>query len=231
MFSRVASQMAIVHNMIIRGLNSVYLQAPLVSPNEVPSFLKYSLIWYDLVHTHHLGEESDFFPYLENTTGQKGLMEINVSQHHAFQDGLEAFKTYLEDCVAAKQNFEGSKLVDIIDGFGNTLTTHLRDEIPTLLQLREFGLEKLGTLEKTFDEEGEKNMKLLGIAAGLPFGFCNHDVHFEDGLWANWPPAPWIVHILARHVTYWVHRDWWKFASCDRHGKLRPLHALTQKKE
>lgn len=252
MFSRVASEMSLVHNMVIRGLNSIYLQAPRVSQNDVPSFLQYALAWWALVNVHHTGEETDFFPYLEDVTGQKGLMDVNVDQHHAFGDGLQRFKTYMEDCVAGKQKFEGNKVVGIIDEFGEVLVTHLTDEIPTLLQLREVGMEKLGGLEKQFGLEGEKNMvrlnikleelmaefmkltmpiqKLLGLVQGLPFCFCNHDVQYEDGKWASWPPAPRIVHILARHVTYWVHRDRWKFAACDRYGHLRPLHCLSQEK-
>ncbi|KAH6999203.1 hemerythrin HHE cation binding domain-containing protein [Ilyonectria sp. MPI-CAGE-AT-0026] len=230
MFSRVASEMSLVHNMVIRGLNSIYLQAPRVSQNDVPSFLQYALAWWALVNVHHTGEETDFFPYLEDATGQKGLMDVNVDQHHAFRDGLQSFKTYMEDCVAGKQTFEGNKVVGIIDEFGKVLVTHLTDEIPTLLQLREVGMDKLGGLEKQFGLEGEKNMKLLGLVQGLPFCFCNHDVQYEDGKWASWPPAPRIVHILARHVTYWVHRDRWKFAACDRYGQLRPLHCLSQEK-
>ncbi|KAH6890659.1 hemerythrin HHE cation binding domain-containing protein [Thelonectria olida] len=225
-FCRVASEMALVHNMIIRGLNSIYLQAPQVSNGNIASFLQYCSAWYDLLHVHHSGEEADFFPWVEETTGEKGLMDTNVEQHHAFQTGVEAFKAYINDCIAGRETFDGAKVVRIIDGFGETLTKHLADEIPTLLKLREYGEEKLGIMEKMFQDEGEKNMKILGLVAGLPFCFSNHDVNFEDSRWASWPPAPKIVHILSRHVTYWVHRDWWKYGACDRHGQLKPLHAV-----
>ena len=153
--------MAIVHNMLIRGLNSIYLQAPHVLPADALPFLKYSLIWYAQLNVHHLGEEADFFPYIESITGQESLMGKNVEQHHAFQVGVEGFKSYVDDCLAGKQKFDGNKMVKIIDGFGETLTQHLGDEIPTLLELRKFGLEKMGGLEKKFQEEGEKNMASL----------------------------------------------------------------------
>ncbi|CAM1509534.1 Fc.00g032730.m01.CDS01 [Cosmosporella sp. VM-42] len=230
LFSRLASEMALVHNMIIRGLNSIYLQAPHVLPTDVLPFLRYSRCWYDLLNVHHSGEEASFFPYIETTTGQKGLMETNVEQHHAFSVGVEDFKSYIDDCLANRQQFDGQKLVKIIDGFGETLTTHLGDEIPTLVNLREFGMKKMSGLEKKFGEEGEENMKKLGLAQGLPFCFSNHDVNYEGGRWASWPPAPRIVHILARHVTYWLHTDQWKFAPCDRHGKMRSLYAVSRGK-
>ena len=40
------------------------------------------------------------------------------------------------------------------------------------------------------------------------------------------PPGPGQVALkVVRNVTYWVHRDWWKFGACDRSGTLQPLYA------
>jgi hypothetical protein len=60
--------------------------------------------------------------------------------------------------------------------------------------------------------------------------FGNLDSGFEDGLWKNFPPAPWIVFFLSRHVFYWFYADQWKFAPCDRAGQMRPLYAVPQEK-
>jgi hypothetical protein len=38
--------MALVHNVIIRALNSIYLQAPHVRPEDVKDFLAYCFCWY-----------------------------------------------------------------------------------------------------------------------------------------------------------------------------------------
>ncbi|KAK2027624.1 hemerythrin HHE cation binding domain-containing protein [Colletotrichum zoysiae] len=226
MFTRVASEMALVHNMVIRGLNSIYLQAPFVSPSDAEAFLRYTLAWYSLVHVHHSCEEADFFPAIEEMAGQKGLMECNVSQHHEFHDGLGAFTAYVNACLGGKDKFEGPKLVSLIDGFGEALTKHLGDEIPSILGLRDFGTDKMALLEQKFAEDAEKNMKALGLVKGLPFGFSNHDVGFEGGRWESWPPAPPVVKLLCRHVTYRFHTSWWKFAACDPMGNLRPLYAV-----
>ncbi|GKT64227.1 hemerythrin HHE cation binding domain-containing protein [Colletotrichum tofieldiae] len=225
-FVRIASGMALIHNMAIRGLNSIYLQAPHVSASDAKGFLQYTLAWYSLLHVHHAGEEADFFPAVEELTGQKGLMDCNVSQHKEFHDGLEAFKTYVDACVSGKEKFDGPKLVTLIDGFGEVLTKHLGDEIPSILGLKLFGIEKMAPLEQKFAEEGEKSMKALGLIKGLPFCFSNHDVAFEGGLWASWPPAPPVVKLLCQHITYRLHTNWWKFAACDRKGNLKPLYAV-----
>ncbi|KAM0270067.1 hypothetical protein ACHAQH_009536 [Verticillium albo-atrum] len=158
MFERVAGEMACVHNMIVRGLNSIYLQAPHVSSTDVPAFVQYSLIWHKLVHLHHSCEESDFFPLIETMSGEKGIMDGNVGQHHAFQGGLQSFHVYLEDCATDQNQFDGNKVVTMIDSFGSVLVQHLTEEIPTIVDLQKYGMEKMALLETKFGEEGEKNM-------------------------------------------------------------------------
>ncbi|KAF6802232.1 WD repeat-containing protein [Colletotrichum sojae] len=229
MFCRVASEMAMVHNMAIRGLNSIYLQAPHVSAADSKYFVQYMLAWHALLHVHHSGEEAHFFPAVEAMTGEEGIMEANVAQHKEFHEGLDGFKAYADACASGKEKLDGGKVVGLIDGFGEVLTKHLREEIASLLELRKFGTEQMAELEEKFGEDGEKSMKELGLVKGLPFCFANHDVGYEDGRWASWPPAPSIVKLICRHVTYHLHAKCWRFAACDRMGKLRPfLSPLSQ---
>lgn len=149
--------MALVHNMLIRGLNSIYLQAPHIQPKDEASFLNYILAWYAILHTHHEGEEADFFPTVEKMSGAEGIMATNVEQHHAFQPGLEALVAYAKSALAKTEKYDGTRIVSLIDAFGHVLAQHLADEIPTLLSLRQYG-DKMASLKKRFDEEGEKNM-------------------------------------------------------------------------
>lgn len=157
MFDELASEMCHVHNMILRGLNSIYLQAPHITPADEKPFCRYVLGWYNLLHSHHSGEEADFFPTVENMTGVKGLMDNNVDQHKAFHDGMDSLKAFADAVVADKEKYDASRLVALIDDFGPALTQHLGDEIPTILSLRQYG-EKMAGLPKAFDKEGEKAM-------------------------------------------------------------------------
>ncbi|KAF2395911.1 hypothetical protein EJ06DRAFT_585642 [Trichodelitschia bisporula] len=53
-----ATEMALVHNALIRGLNSVYNQAPYIQPHQWKNFVAYTRAWAAVVHNHHrLGEE------------------------------------------------------------------------------------------------------------------------------------------------------------------------------
>ncbi len=98
-------------------------------------------------------------------------MEANVEQHHAFQGGLETFIANVRDVLAGKEEYDGAKIVAAIDSFGAVLTEHLSDEIPTIVGLRKFGVEKLGDLGELMGKEAETNMVsfcLRILAAGQP---------------------------------------------------------------
>lgn len=41
--------MAVVHNIVIRGLNSIYVQAPNVVPRDYQAFIGYCLCWYEVI--------------------------------------------------------------------------------------------------------------------------------------------------------------------------------------
>jgi hemerythrin-like domain-containing protein len=156
----IAREMACAHNGLLRGLNSIYQQSPFVSsPTDIKDFLTYTTFWCSWIHEHHEGEETLFFPTVEEVTGVKGLMEKNVEQHHAFMSGLEE----LEKCVKSMkvEEYDGEKLRGIIDQFGGKLTAHLSEEIDTLLELEKY--DGVGTkLVKAFTEfdkvmqQGEK---------------------------------------------------------------------------
>jgi len=132
-----AREMTFAHNGMIRGLNSIYQQCIHVSsPGDIADLLKYAEFWCDWIHTHHGGEETILFPKIESITGQKGLMERNVEQHHAFMGGLEEFQRLSKE--TGVEEYDGMKLREVIDGFGEELTEHLTAEIGTFLELEKY---------------------------------------------------------------------------------------------
>ncbi len=66
---------------IIRGLNSIYRQAPHIKPEDNADFIAYAKCWSEVLHAHHKMEEVSLFPQIEAKTGEKGIMEANVEQH------------------------------------------------------------------------------------------------------------------------------------------------------
>ncbi|CAG9990580.1 unnamed protein product [Clonostachys byssicola] len=222
-FDNCASLMGVIHNTILLGLNSIYLQAPNITAKDQKAFCAYILKWHEFLDLHHKNEELEFFPTVEKLAGEEGIMEPNVEQHHKFEPGINSFISYVKDCQNGKENYDGEKISNMIDEFGNILAGHLADEIPTLLSLRKYG-DKMDTLSKVFDEEGAKSMKAMGLG-GLCFFFANQDLHYEEDLYADFPPAPDFIKFLCRNVVWWSNTELYKFSSCDRLGNMRPLYA------
>ena len=73
--------MALVHNVIIRAFNSIYLQAPRVKAADVPDFLNYCEAWFQTVQGHHDSEEAVLFPMIVEATGVKGIMDGDIEEH------------------------------------------------------------------------------------------------------------------------------------------------------
>lgn len=53
--------------------------------------------------------------------------------------------------------------------------------------------------------------------------FVFHDKTFEDGVWAHFPPMPWVMGLVFRWVFFRSHDDWWRFAGCGYDCKPRDL--------
>ena len=132
--------MALVHNMLLRMLNCIYLQAPNVKlEKDIADFAIFMHAFFVTIHEHHDNEEKYFFPWLEELNAEtKVSMEKNVAQHHGFAPGLHAFEEYVEALREGKAKFDAEKIRSLIDGFGTPLVEHLKEEIVTFE-----GLEKL----------------------------------------------------------------------------------------
>jgi hypothetical protein len=125
--------MALAHNGIIRGLNSIVLQAPRIPRNDstaTKDFLTYCQCWCESMHHHHDAEESDFFQNIAQITGVEGIMERNIEQHRSFTPGFNTFHEYARTCMP--QDYDGGKLKNLVEAFAEPLIQHLHDEIDTL---------------------------------------------------------------------------------------------------
>jgi hemerythrin-like domain-containing protein len=167
--------MSLAHNTFIRNLNSIYLQAPnIILPLDIRDFLIFCQTFIETIHHHHKSEEKYFFPAIEEYTGLKGLMEVNVHQHEAFEPGFDKFTEYVG--AVTPEEFDGKKLIKIIDSFGEVLTEHLNDEINTLLGLEEYGGEKLRAAWDFLEKKvlGELKFKDMVWSQEIPLAFFGH---------------------------------------------------------
>ena len=118
-------QMALIHNVYIRGLNSIWLNAPLVKPGDVMNFTGYALSCTSAIHHHHRIEETVVFPALQS----KLDMAHNLEQHEAFMSALSAFDNYMASVRKKADKYNSSRVRQLLKGFGEKLVEHLHDEV------------------------------------------------------------------------------------------------------
>lgn len=81
LFAVGASHMALLHNSIFRGYNSIFLQAPHVRDADKPDFVGYCLTWYKFVKSHHDDEEETLFTKVEELLDDKDVFADTHKEH------------------------------------------------------------------------------------------------------------------------------------------------------
>lgn len=213
-----AHDMSHLHNMIIRGLNSIWQQAPYVTAEQdIKDFLQYCLHWCTQIHHHHDSEEKIFFPLLQTLTGKDDCMDTNIAQHRAFESGVEQLQKYCVETTPA--TYSSDALRAIISSFGPAITEHLTDEITSLLGLREYDSAELRAIWKKTGEyarsSGEKNQQ-------IPYMIGTYDLEYEGGSWSEFN-FPWPLYWISKWVFSRKYSGAWRFSPCDDSGHRREL--------
>lgn len=215
--------MANVHNVIIRGINSIYLQAPYIksatesSTTNISDFLFFIKCYCDLVELHHSAEENFLFPSIAKLAAQPDIFTKSVDQHHAFSAGLHRLHEY---AITTKADaYSGAKVQEIVDSFAPTLQQHLADEVGELLELKRLDSTALMKIHK--DSEKAKEPEVPEEMFPLFFGLV--DKTYEGGIHGNFPPVPFFVPWIVHHWHARTHRGVWRFLPCDFWRQPRPL--------
>jgi hypothetical protein len=69
-------------------------------------------------------EESFTFPAYEAKLG-KGALAVNIEQHEQFVPQVEQLEVYLKDVQEGKEKYDGKRIVDTIESFGDVMLEHL----------------------------------------------------------------------------------------------------------
>lgn len=80
-FTKGATHMALLHNAILRGYNSIYQQALHIEPSEHQNFIGYCLTWFKFVKTHHDDEEKALFIKVEDLLGDSEIWGETHKEH------------------------------------------------------------------------------------------------------------------------------------------------------
>ncbi|KAJ7222457.1 hypothetical protein GGX14DRAFT_428806 [Mycena pura] len=216
-FDNQAINMAIAHNMFIRGINAVYAQAEGIKEDQVKPFVFFCVSFLGMIHHHHHLEETLQFPFFETKLGAHA-MEHNVEQHHEFMDRMNDLEMYLKEVQDGKVPYDGTTIIAKLDSFSDSLVQHLIDEISTLESSK---MRAAFTVKDLQDHEAEFTKRLLkevSLSIDLPLGLVCHDKSTAD----YWPPVPLPVKWLVKFALFRLHSDAWAFGPCDINGVVKP---------
>lgn len=223
--------MALVHNAMIRGFNSIYQQAPFIDDQLSHDFIQYSLTWASFVTSHHHDEEDNLFVKVSDLLDDKTVWAETQKEHEAFIDGVAQFQKYLKDLSKSTQ-LSADELLRIMDSFRAPLANHLHSEVQTIAALATHpkapvaGSDEAAAAALVFKTWGKKTVTKAGLLDVVPFFFLNFDRTFEGGRWAHWPPMPGPIRWALTNVVGTYYGSWWRFASCGADGSPRELLAL-----
>ncbi|ROT39621.1 hypothetical protein SODALDRAFT_134403 [Sodiomyces alkalinus F11] len=231
LFTTGATHMALLHNSILRGYNSIYHQAPHVQDQDKADFVGYALTWHKFVKSHHDDEEERLFAEIEKLVGDKTVFATTHREHQHFLPGLEDFHAYLASLTDPAQ-FSGAELRRIMSTFQQPFEVHFHSEIATLAGLASHpnapreGTAEAAMARAVFKSWGKSTVSRAGTADVVPFFLMNLDRGVEGGMWANWPPMPAPIRWGLANVAGAWYGGRWRFASCDAQGRSRELYAL-----
>ena len=223
--------MALVHNAIIRGFNSIYVQARHIVADDREDFIGYCLVWHRLVKSHLDDEETALFKKLEDVMEDPSLFQQSRQDHTFFLPGLNQFEAYLSSLPKA-DDISSTQLTNIMDSFIEPFQQHLHSEVAAIASLAAHprapveGNPKFKTVRNAINAWGKNTVSKAGVWDVVPFFLLNHDKTSENGKWADWPTMPLAVKWGGRHLTSSWNGGYWLFASCDYQGLPQELHAL-----
>ncbi|KAL2073539.1 hypothetical protein VTL71DRAFT_10865 [Oculimacula yallundae] len=232
LFTSGASHMAMVHNSIFRGYNSIYHQAANVAESDKADFVGYCSAWHKFLKTHADNEDAGLFPRTEELLDDKTIFLKSHKEHDDFMPGLTKFQEYLTN-LPTPSDFSGPRLLEIMASFQDPFEAHMRSEVTTIADLAthvkapEVGSQKEKDTQADFDKREGAKIQEAGMTDVLPFFLFNFDCEYEDGLWKDWPPIPGLVRWMLINVAKFLHPRWWKFASCDGARKRKELYAVA----
>ncbi|KAF8634212.1 hypothetical protein AX15_001021 [Amanita polypyramis BW_CC] len=210
-----AIHMAAAHNCIIQSINAIVKHAPNVTEGKVQPFLIFATTAISTLHHHHNMEETFLFPRFEEKLG-KGALQVNVEQHEAFIPKVDGLEQYLKDVQEDKEKYDGKRIVDMVESFGDIMIEHLKAEIATLESTR---IQAVFT-EAELKQIGSDTLKIIlsqvDFYKNLPMALVCMN---PETPW--FPPLPSPVKWATRLWYSWRYRDAWEFGPADLYGRPR----------
>ncbi|PFH62808.1 hypothetical protein XA68_11820 [Ophiocordyceps unilateralis] len=236
LFTTAATHMALLHNSLIRGYNSIHLQAPYVRDADKADFLAYTRTWLRFIQSHHEDEDEILFPELRSVLGDDSVWGDVPEEHETLVRGLDGFRRYL-DSLSNASALTSTALLAVLDELHQPLEHHLHHEVAVMADMATHAnVPAANSLQGAVASAmlkawGKNTVRKAGVADVVPLFLLNADRTAEKGMWQDWPPMPRPVRWAMVNLVGAVHGGRWRFASCDGQGRPRQLYALSSARD
>ncbi|KAG9043965.1 hypothetical protein FS837_008941 [Tulasnella sp. UAMH 9824] len=194
-FELQAIRMVLLHNIIIRGFNSVLYYSTQVQPDtaELKSFLEYTEQVIEFMHNHHEAEEEIMFPALESKYGP-GSMAHNIEGHEDFKAPFAIFENLVGEFKSGTKAWDAEAFQQAVEHFKEAELQNIEEAT------------KKWTLARSSPDRSPQ------------FFFANGDAGHAP--WFPMMPPQLLTKIKG---DLWaIHADWWSFGSTDKDMVIKP---------
>ncbi|KAK8023164.1 hypothetical protein PG991_007045 [Apiospora marii] len=235
----IANETTHTYNAMLRGINSIFLQAPFVTAaQDVSDFLFLTHCLGCWIAQHHKALYSRVYPKYEAILGQPGVLATSSPSQSQEEDlsflpVLEALIHYAAETQPQPQTYDPAVLLGLIDDLAPGLHAHAFAQIVKAIRMEPLCGEP-GTPAAERRAVGLLNAwRALEAEAGaapdrpsvLPMLVRLRDTTFEGG--NDWPRLPVLaVHAIADRLSP-AHAGAWRFLPCNVWGKPRELPFLA----
>jgi hypothetical protein len=223
-WTRVAVEVVVIHNCLIRALNSIYVQAPHIPLSEYNNFTTYALATYRGLVAHDPSSGNSLFSALERLTGND-----RYTQHHAeFDTPLTAWGNWLQSIASKKNNFSPDICRSMMDDFMPALHEHL-EIVPWCISLSFNESSEGPHIADMMKEHMERVFGQMSKTKILPVFVLNHDAAFM-GEKHEFLGGMALVRWVLREVCAMKYKECWKFSTMGFDGKVREVMFLGKEK-
>jgi hypothetical protein len=196
-----ATELTLIHNSLIRALNSIYIQSPHIPLDEYINFTSYALATYLGLRAHR---SSRLFSTLRDA--------------QTFETALTAWGNWLQSIAARSNNFNSLICRSMMDDFRAALHTHFGIVVECVLDENNIGVPALLKQHKLAVFGNMSKTEVLPVFVG------NHDEMY-GGERHEFPVARmWVV----REVYARKKAAWWKFSTVGKDGRGREVSPAVE---
>lgn len=226
----IANESVNLYNAMLRGINSLFLQAPFVTALvDIVDFLFLAQSWAGWVRQHRDHLKTRMYPCFEEVLGKPGALAVNLEETETFLPALEDLAGYSAQARDKPETYDAAKLLRIVEDLAPRLHHYFRAQVTVMMDMMTLcgrpGSPQAEARSVALLQSYQQLERELQTSADPfvvpPMMVRLRDSTFEGG--NDWPKLSVLaVHQIADRLSP-AHAGAWRFLPCTEWGKPRPL--------